>query len=715
MTTRVLTVDNSLVDVHLIQELLADVLGDALSTVVVHTLAHRIAAARLGAHDVTLLDLMLPDAHGLETLKELLTGAPSVPVVVLPGITEDRLGFECLLAGAQDFVSKTELGSKYLERALRYAKERAGLQDTLGGTVALLALELNARRAVDLPHRRILRALRALASCHDAIHGHEDPKAVAAAFCRAAAGEEGYAMVWVGLKDRAQMRVRLVAAAGAANTGADEIHVMWDKSPLGQAPSDTVLQTGRPVVARDMARAQAFVPWWRTALDHGFRSSAALPLRWGREVVGVLGAYHAEIEAFDEDEVGLLALVADVLSVCLRMAHTTVALADAEARVRQSERLSEMGQLAGGVAHDFNNLLQIILGHSERLLAESELAPSARDRIRQISSTTVRAADLTRQLLAFSRRQVLESKVVDLNRIIQRILKMVTRLLEAHIRIETRLAGDLWPVRVDPSQMAQVILNLAVNARDAMPLGGMLTFETANVELDETYSQAHKGMVPAGPYVMLAVTDTGAGMDAETQARIFEPFFTTKEQGKGTGLGLATVYAIVIQSCGYICVHSEPGKGTTFKIYLPRTEGRPGTDAAAQPQLVLAPTTAPPTVLVVEDEPGVRSAVKEALVAERFLVLEASGPGDALLIVERYGPDIDLVLTDVGMPHMSGPELLRRIRDRVPGMKALYMTGHTQNGVYHQRILDAGAHLIHKPFSRQALAQKVWALVKENP
>ncbi|NOY44056.1 MAG: response regulator, partial [Deltaproteobacteria bacterium] len=483
--------------------------------------------------------------------------------------------------------------------------------------------------------------------------------------------------------------------------------------PLGRGPGGTAVRTGRPSVVRDMAADPRFAPWCEEALALGFRSIVALPVRDDEGVGGTFSVYSAEPDAFDEEEVELLERVADSLGTALSAARTAEALARAEARAQQAERLSAVGQLAGGVAHDFNNLLQIILGQSELLLGLNDLAPVVRRRVEQILAAAGRAADLARQLLAFSRTQVLEPRVVGLNRVVEGVIKMIERLLEEHIRIETRLAPNLWPVRVDPGQMEQVIVNLAVNARDAMPRGGVLTFETANVELDDTYSDAHGGVVPPGQYVMLAVSDTGEGMDAETQERIFEPFFTTKEKGKGTGLGLASAYGIVTQSGGYIWVYSEPGRGTTFKIYLPRVEEGP--QAAPGPESLGAEPRRSATVLVVEDEAEVRAAVREALEAEGFRVLEAVGPGDALLAAEHYGATIDLVLTDVVMPRMNGPELVDRIRQRLPGVPVLYMTGYTENGMVHQRLMSGEAHLIHKPFTRDALGRKVREVLGTTP
>ncbi len=374
-----------------------------------------------------------------------------------------------------------------------------------------------------------------------------------------------------------------------------------------------------------------------------------------------------------------------------------------EEQFRQSQKMEAVGQLAGGIAHDFNNLLTAILGNTQLLLRELPPGDSKRGDVEEIRKASERAASLTRQLLAYSRRQMLQPEVLDLNVVVAEMDKMLRRLIGEHIALVAVLAPDLGRVRADPNQIEQVIVNLAVNARDAMPDGGKLTVETANVDLDEAFAQAHLGSVP-GSYALLAVTDTGAGMDATVRAHLFEPFFTTKEVGKGTGLGLATVYGIVKQSGGYISVYSEPGRGSSFKIYLPRI-ATPA-DAPPGPQKS-GPAPGSETVLVVEDEAAVLTLSRRALEAQGYVVLAASDPAAALRVVERHGGMIHLLLTDVVMPGLSGRELADRLTAQRPGIRVLYMSGYPGDAVVQHGTLPSGSAFLQKPFSPDGLARKV--------
>ncbi len=373
-------------------------------------------------------------------------------------------------------------------------------------------------------------------------------------------------------------------------------------------------------------------------------------------------------------------------------------------QLRQSQRLEAVGKLAGGVAHDFNNLLTIISGYSD--LALSQLAPddALRQNIEEVTKAANRATALTSQLLAFSRKQVLKPKVINLNAIISDLEKMLRRLIGENIDLITVLNPDIGRVKADPGQIEQVIVNLAVNSRDAMPQGGKLVIETANVELDVRYSQHHIGAEP-GTYVAICVSDSGHGMDAETQSHIFEPFFTTREVGKGTGLGLSTVYGIVKQSGGDIWVYSEPGRGTTFKIYLPLMS------QPANAQGTVAVHTAPgrgsETVLLVEDEQCVRELVKEVLAKQGYRVLTAGDGVDGLALSESETRMIDLLLTDVVMPKMSGRQLAESLLSVNPKLKVLYMSGYTDNAILQNGILEPDTKFIQKPFSPESIARKV--------
>jgi two-component system cell cycle sensor histidine kinase/response regulator CckA len=376
-----------------------------------------------------------------------------------------------------------------------------------------------------------------------------------------------------------------------------------------------------------------------------------------------------------------------------------------EDQLRQSQRMEAIGRLAGGVAHDFNNLLTAILGYSDLLYNQLPEDSPLRGEADEIRKAAHSAAALTRQLLAFSRKQLLVPEIVNPNELVSGMEKMLRRLIGEHIEVSTALDPALAAVKADPGQLEQVIMNLAVNARDAMPRGGKLTIETANVELDESYARNRSGVVPPGAYVLISVSDTGMGMDETTRAQVFEPFFTTKEKGKGTGLGLATVYGIVKQSGGSIWVYSEPGKGTSFKIYLPRAEeSKRKEKAAARPEPMARGTE---TVLLVEDEDAVRTLARLALEAAGYRVLEARHGGEALSIAEGHDGKIDLMLTDTVMPGMGGPELAGRMASLRPETRALFMSGYADDAVFRHGILESKARFLQKPFTAGVLTRKV--------
>jgi two-component system, cell cycle sensor histidine kinase and response regulator CckA len=383
-----------------------------------------------------------------------------------------------------------------------------------------------------------------------------------------------------------------------------------------------------------------------------------------------------------------------------------------EEQFRQAQKMEAVGRLAGGVAHDFNNLLTAILGSADLVLDGLGPGGAEREEVEEIRKAALRAADLTRQLLAFSRQQVFTPTVLSLNDVVANMNKLLRRLLGEDVELRTALAEDLASVKADPNQLEQVILNLAVNARDAMPGGGRLTIETQNIELDEAYARRHLAG-QQGPHVLLAVSDTGVGMDAETQTRIFEPFFTTKETGKGTGLGLATVYGIVRQSGGSIFVYSEPGKGATFKVYLPRV-----TEAVAP----VAPAPAAPasvrgteTVLVVEDDATIRNIVRKVLTAQGYAVLTASDGHDAERVASAHAGAIDLLVTDVVMPGLNGRQVAERLVAKRKGLRVLYLSGYTDDAIVNHGVLDPGVAFLQKPFTPTVLARKVREVLESPP
>ena len=387
-----------------------------------------------------------------------------------------------------------------------------------------------------------------------------------------------------------------------------------------------------------------------------------------------------------------------------RVAKRTAERQALEAQLIQSQKMEAIGRLAGGVAHDFNNLLTVILGYTEMLrehLGQDAIALEFGD---EINLAAHRASDLTNQLLAFSRRQIALPRVVSLNDVVNQIEKMLRRIIGEDIRLETRLTDSVQPVNVDPAHIQQVIMNLAVNARDAMPRGGTLIIETANVELSAEYAGRHIG-VDAGPYTLLAVSDTGTGMDDATKARLFEPFFTTKEKGKGTGLGLSIVYGIVKQSGGEILVYSEPGHGTAFKIYLPVVAASPEALRPAAEEREITP--AAETVLLVEDEPQVRTLTRTMLTSRGYHVLEAASASDALKLIAEQDQPIDLLLTDIVMPGMNGADLAREAAGARPSIRVLFMSGYTEGGVIDRGVLDSETPFIQKPFTLGALDRKI--------
>jgi len=379
-------------------------------------------------------------------------------------------------------------------------------------------------------------------------------------------------------------------------------------------------------------------------------------------------------------------------------------------QLRQSQKMEAIGRLAGGIAHDFNNLLTIIKGYSQLSLIELKEDSSLKKNIEHIHGATDRAANLVRQLLAFSRRQILEMKVLDLNTILTNLDNMLRRVIGEDIELITVLAEDLGRVKADPGWIEQAIMNLVVNARDAMASGGKLTIETGNVDLDEAYVGGHVGVKP-GRYVMLSVSDTGVGMTPEVMERLFEPFFSTKEKDKGTGLGLSTIYGIVKQSDGDIWVYSEPGNGSTFKIYLPRVDE----PLEEQREKVLGDDLlrGSETILLVEDEEEVRKLAVRVLERQGYKVLAARNGDEALLICKQHQGPIHLLLTDVVMPGMNGHEVAKRLESLHPETKALYMSGYTDDAIVLHGVLVAGVNYIQKPFTVDALTKKVREVLEQ--
>ncbi|MGE0792279.1 MAG: ATP-binding protein [Sandaracinaceae bacterium] len=525
--------------------------------------------------------------------------------------------------------------------------------------VTILSVEVTQRKRAEAALLRSMRALATRSRCNQTLVRATDEARFVGDVCRLLVEAGGYRSAWI----------ELIASTKAA-------------SPVLARAGDVSADADRCVT---------------------------IDVRTGDKRMGALRLCASEPDTIGNDELALLEEIAQDIAYGVATLRAREAHASTEEQLIAAQRLEAVGRLAGGVAHDFNNLLTVILTYARHGMGLVAASERLHEDLEQVCQAGERAAELTRQLLAFSRKQILEPRVTNVNDVLDGIEAMLGRLIGEDVDIAMHRAADLGNVLADPGQLEQVIFNLAVNARDAMPQGGKLTIETSNVDLDEAFADEHVSMRP-GPFVLTSVTDSGVGMDAETAKRAFEPFFTTKETGKGTGLGLSTVYGIVKQTGGNVWVYSEVGRGTTFKIYLPRV------DAPVEPRAI--PTSAPPvtrsgeTVLLVEDDDAVRRATGRILRSAGYHVLAASSGNDALREAEAHSGEIDLLLTDVVMPGMGGRELARRIAERYPSIKILFASGYTENAIAHQGVLDAGARFIGKPFSGGDLTKKIRSVLK---
>lgn len=581
----------------------------------------------------------------------------------------------------------------------------------LHASAQLIGALVESKRAAD-QERQAVRSFRMLSRGNEAIALAAEETGLMQDICRILVEEGGWRLAWVGLAEEGPgKRVRPVAQTGFEHGYLEAINITWDDSPTGHGPTGTAIRTSEPVVCPNTMTDPSFAPWRKEAAQRGYASTIALPLTGDSGVFGAVNIYAAEPDAFSPSEVELLRRLVDNLAYALQAMRMKAAHEKAErnrgvleSQLLQAQKMEAVGRLAGGVAHDFNNMLAVIMGHGD--LALEETAPDSPQHVHlmEIQKAAQRSADLTRQLLAFARKQTISPRVLDLNDTIPGMLKMLRRLIGEDIDLRWKPARELWPVHMDPAQLDQILANLAVNARDAIEGVGRITIETSNVALDGTYCETHAGFVP-GRYVLLAVSDDGCGMDKETMAQLFDPFFTTKPAGQGTGLGLAMVYGIVKQNQGFINVYSEPGKGTTFKIYLPR-DGADKADAGALRAQTLAPTGTE-TVLLVEDEEALLRLIATQLESLGYTVLAAGSPGQALQLAQEYAGDIPLLMTDVIMPAMSGRDLWQRLSALRPNLKCLYMSGYTANVIAHHGVLNEGVHFLQKPFSRGALATKL--------
>ncbi len=588
------------------------------------------------------------------------------------------------------------------------------------GSVSV-ARDITGRKNAEESLRRANRSLLVITLCNEILIRAKEEESLLKQICTTIVERGGYALTWVAFAEHdAEKTIRSVSYAGVKKGYLELLDLSWADTEKGRGPTGTAIRTGQPIISRDIATDPGFAPWRDAALDRGFRSCISLPLISALGTLGALVVVSNKMDAFDESEKELLVQLADDMAFGIAAIRTRLdrnrARAEkekVEAELRQIQRLESIGQLAGGVAHDFNNCLMGIKGFTQLALVETEESSPAYKDLLEVNKQADKAANITRQLLAFSRRQPLQPMVLDLNAQILDLRKMLGRLLEEDIKLTIETAQNLGRVKADTGQMDQILMNLAVNARHAMPKGGMLTLKTANVTLDQTYADRHSGVTP-GKYVMMAVSDTGMGMDEATQSHIFEPFFTTKKLGEGTGLGLATVYGIVKQHDGHISVSSEPDKGATFNIYLPTCDDEPPSpekETRFVPQVSVTGK-----ILVVDDDPVVLKLCVRTLKNYGYSVLHAGNPDDAQRLFAHEGEGVGLLLTDVVLPGMNGRLLYENLKTHKPSLKVVYMSGYPENVIAERGIVGPEIILIQKPFEADRLVQVIEAvLAGSNP
>ena len=566
--------------------------------------------------------------------------------------------------------------------------------------------DITERKASEQMLRASNRALRLLSEVNRAVTTASEERDVLRRVCEIITEVGQFSLAWAGFaRDDAARTVEPVASAGRAIGYLDRLSVSWADVEAGNGPVGKALRSGRTVAMS--TQDSSFLPWREPAAAFGLRSSIAIPVPIGQAPLrAVLCIYSCEPRPFFPEETEVLEDLARSLGSGLDVLRERKARREAERRSQRAQRLEAVGRLAGGIAHDFNNTLAVITGCAEFLLEDTALGDPRREDMLEIRKAAQRSVRLTQQLLAFSRRQILKPEVLNLDEVVHDVESMLRRVIGEDITLVTVPAGDLRPVRVDRSQMEQVLMNLAVNARDAMPRGGALTIETANMALDNRVADP-KSSTPPGWYVLIIVSDTGTGMTEEVRERLFEPFFTTKDMDKGTGLGLATIHGIVEQSGGRVWVESEVGLGTTFHIALPAFEGAPEAPEKSPSSWRPLRTKVKLTVLLVEDEAPVRAVVLRLLESAGYDVLVASNGIEALEVSERHEGPIHLLLTDVVMPRMGGRELAAELQRVRPETRVLFMSGYTDDAALRDGMLDGDTAFIAKPFTRAALTAKV--------
>ncbi len=748
----VLLVEDNPGDARLLREAIREAEGVRIRLTHHSTLRHAVEQLARERFDIIMLDLSLPDADGLETLVRMHTEAPTVPIVVLTGHDDEALAVRAVREGAQDYLVKGQVNSQLLVRAMRYATERKRAVEALQRSeeyfralienaldvIAVLTEDTTIRYASPSFEKVLGYAPAALIGKSVLPLVHPDDWDVVRGRL-----EEG-----LGAPDKSQSfefrmrhldrswRVLEVIAKRLdspelsglvlnARDATERKHADANRRELNETLEAVISTSPVAIYSVDL---KGHVKTWNKAAERIFGYTAAEVLNRDLPIIPpeAVEDYEARMSAAAHGETSgtheakrlrkdrstvdvsvwssLLRDAGGRVTGVLFIAADNTDRKKLEEQFRQSQKMEAVGRLAGGVAHDFNNLLTVITGYGQMLMNMLPADGEEEEDLQEILRAADRASALTKQLLAFSRQQIVQPKVVDLNLLVADMDKMLRRLVGEDIEIAFHRAGQAARVLIDPGQAEQVIVNLAVNARDAMPGGGKLTIETQIVNIDAQYTWLRPGL-SSGEYVLLAVCDNGTGMHPETLLHLFEPFYTTKEVGRGTGLGLSTSYGIVQQNNGDISVYSEQGIGTTFKIYLPRVEA----DVAPDPTIGTSKRElrGHETVLVVEDEAGVRRVIVEMLEQQGYRVLTAENGEAALEVCQKNQCPIQLLITDVIMPRMSGRELANQMVRMLPTLKVLFVSGYTDHAIIHHGVLEPGTHFLQKPFTPESLAGKV--------
>jgi PAS domain S-box-containing protein len=760
MTTRVLVIEDNPPDFRLLREAMRDVGASDVELTPAETMRAALKCIQSARFDVVLLDLSLPDADGLDGLERLQQASPDLPVVVLTGRDDADLALRAVRAGAQDYLVKGHLDGDLLIRAMRYAKERKEVLKRLKRSeerfrsliehaldvIAVLAADATVKYASPATERVLGYKAEELIGkpISTLVHPEDMDRTRDVLLAGRTAGATAPLECRVRHKDG---HWRVLEVIGRKLLGDPEIRgVVWNARDITERKAaesqlrevnervQAIIETSPlPIYVLDLS---ARVCGWNRAAEFVFGWAEHEVL--GKELPVVSEEAEAEARSTlalvpDEGRGGPMEtryrrkdgtqVDVNIWRSLLRdedgqTTGTVFVVADVterkrlEDQFRQAQKMEAIGRLAGGVAHDFNNLLTIITGYSQLAMNRQPSGSPSITELREVLQAAERASGLTRQLLALSRRQIVEPTLLDLNALVGEMERMLRRIIGEDIELVTGLARKLSPIRADRGQLEMVLLNLAVNARDAMPSGGTLTIETSDVNLDASDVPARKVTGMSGPAVMLAVTDTGIGMDAHVRAHMFEPFFTTKEAGKGTGLGLPTSYGIVRQHGGDIWVYSEPGLGSTFKVYLPAVQA-PRVDAEASPRQTVA-SRGTETILLVEDDTGVAGVMRDGLTLHGYQVLMANDPREALQIARGFTGEIHLLVSDMVLQSIHGVDLARQIRAVRPDIRVLYVSGYTGTAAPSQIFVEAGVPFLQKPFAPDTLAAKVREVLSEG-